>query len=72
MKLSVIECCVQPAMTKFFRYGLRVGMLMLLIDALVFPAVPTRNVSTNSSGSGLGYFANLLWHIEFTKQSFMR
>jgi len=67
-----VECCVQPAMTRFFRYGLRAGMLTLLIDALVFSAVPTRNARPNSNGTGLGYFADLLWHIEFTKQSFAR
>jgi hypothetical protein len=55
---------------KFFRYGLRAGMLMLLIDALVFSVVPTRNVRTNSEWSS--YFADLSWHIESMKQSFAR
>ena len=57
---------------KVFRYGLRAGMLMLLIDALEFQVVQTRNVRSISSGSGLGCFADLLWHIEFTNQSFAR
>ena len=69
MKLSAIECCVQPAMTRFFRYSLKAGMLTLLIDALVFPAVPMTNVRSISSGSGLGYFAELLSPVSQHSQS---
>jgi hypothetical protein len=50
----------------------KVWMLTLLIDASAFLAVPMRNAKPNSSASGLGYFVDLLWHIEYTKQSFAR